>query len=75
MHSTQDIIREAVALPVEERALIVDSLLKSLNCSEESIERAWIAEAQRRRNAVRSGQVQPVTGEEVLANLRNHCRP
>ena len=75
MHGTREIIREAVALPVQERALVVDSLLRSLNRTEASIDRAWIAEARRRRSAVRSGLVKPVPGEKVLAKLRSRCRP
>ena len=31
MHGTKDIIREVATLPVEKRAIIVDSLLRTLN--------------------------------------------
>jgi len=34
------------------------------------IERAWITEAKRRRDEVRSGQVEPIAGEEALKNVR-----
>ena len=65
--TTQQLIDEAVSLPVEERALVADSLLRSLNAPEGEAERKWVALAQRRLAEVRSGQVKPITGEEVLA--------
>jgi len=70
MHSTADIIHEAESLPVEERTLIVDSLLRSLNPPNSEIDEKWAAVARRRLQELRSGSVQPIPGEEVFARIR-----
>lgn len=70
MPSTMDIIYEAESLPVEDRAMIVDSLLRSLNTPDAEHDRIWGAVAERRLAELQSGQVQAIPGEVVLANLR-----
>jgi putative addiction module component (TIGR02574 family) len=68
--NTQELITEAISLPVEDRALIVDYLLKSLNHGESAIEKKWAEEAQRRFDELRSGRVQALPGDVVINNLR-----
>lgn len=70
MRSTADIIHEAESLPVEERTLVVDSLLRSLNSPSSEIDKKWVAVAKMRLQELRSGQVKPVSGEEVFARIR-----
>ena len=70
MHGTKDIIQEAAMLPVEERAIVVDSLLRTLNSPDAEIDRAWVRIAQRRLADLRSGRVQPVPGDQVFAKVR-----
>jgi putative addiction module component (TIGR02574 family) len=70
MHGTREIIQEATALPVEERALIIDSLLRSLNMPDRENENEWIAVAHRRLEELRSGRVRAIPGDEVFANIR-----
>ena len=70
MPSTAGIIREAESLPVEERTVVVDSLLRSLNPPAPEIDRKWAAVAKRRLAELRSGRVKPVPGEEVFAKIR-----
>ena len=70
MHGTREIILEATALPVEERAFVVDSLLRSLNMPDAEIDRQWLTVAERRLSDLRSGMVQAVPGEQVFANIR-----
>ena len=67
----QDLIHEAEALPVEERARIVDSLLRTLNTPESRIDAMWAEVAQRRLSAVRPGAVETVPGEDVFAKIWN----
>jgi len=70
MLSTKEIIREAQSLPLEERAIVVDSLLRTLNTPDPEIDREWGAVAKRRLAELRSGSVKPVPGEEVFARAR-----
>jgi len=66
---TKDMISEALSLPVEERALLADSLLKSLNPPESEIDKKWAAVAKRRLSELRSGQVNALSGEEVFRKV------
>jgi Putative addiction module component. len=45
---TKDLIAEAISLPIEERVMVVDLLLKSLNPPESDIDKKWAAVARRR---------------------------
>jgi putative addiction module component (TIGR02574 family) len=67
--TTKELIAEAVSLPVEERAIVADSILRSLNAPESDIDRKWVAVAQRRLVELRSGQVKPIPGEQVFARV------
>ena len=67
MMTTRKLIEEALSLPVEERALVVDSLLRSLNTSEISTDTRWAELARKRLKELRSGAVKPVPGDEVFA--------
>ena len=67
--NTKQLIEEAVSLPVEERALVVDSLLRSLNQPESEIDKKWAREAKRRLNELRSGRVEAIPGEEVFRKI------
>jgi len=70
MRSTKDIIQEAAALPVEERIIVVDSLLRTLNIPAPDIDTEWAAVAKRRLAELRSGRVNPVPGDQVFARIR-----
>jgi putative addiction module component (TIGR02574 family) len=60
------IIEDALSLPVEERALLADSLLRSLNMPDAGIDAKWTEVAKRRFQDLRSGKVKPVPGEVVF---------
>ena len=67
----KELIAEAISLPVEERAIVVDSILRSLNSPEGDIDRQWIVEAERRLDEVRTGRVKAIPGDRVFAQIRN----
>ena len=65
----KELIEEVISLPVEERAIVADSILRSLNPPESEIDREWAKVAQRRLAELHSGEVQPVPGEQVFARV------
>ena len=67
--SMKELIAEAISLPVEERAILVDTILKSLNPSDSHMDRLWAAEARRRLAELRSGQVEGVPGDVVFSKI------
>lgn len=67
--NTKKLIDEAVALPVEERALVIDSLLRSLNQPESGVDEKWILVARKRVAEMRSGLVEVVPGDEVFERI------
>lgn len=70
MHGTKDIIQEVAALPVEERILVVDSILRTLNLPNPDIDKEWVGVAKRRLDELRAGRVKPVPGYLVFARIR-----
>jgi len=69
MHGVREIIQEASSLPVEDRALIIDSLMKTMNQPDNDIDRVWGAVSRQRLDDLRSGKVHGVPGEEVIARF------
>ena len=69
--NTKQLISEAVSLPVEERALVVDSLLRSLNQPESEIDKKWADVAKLRLAEMRTGKVKTVPGTEVFERIWN----
>jgi len=67
---TKDLISKATSLPVEERAMVVDSLLRSLNPPETEIDKKWAEVAKRRLSELRSGAVKAISGDEVFNKIR-----
>jgi putative addiction module component (TIGR02574 family) len=57
---------EALALPLQERAKLVERLLDSLeNLPEQEAEALWLDTAERRAREIDEGRVQLVTPEEL----------
>jgi putative addiction module component (TIGR02574 family) len=63
--------QQALQLPPASRAQLAEQLVESLaQADADEIRQAWAAEAIRRRDDLRSGSVQPIPGEQVLAEVR-----
>jgi putative addiction module component (TIGR02574 family) len=69
MISKENLIFEAVSLPVEARLQLVEKLLESLNPSYKDIDELWAVEAEKRVGEIERGEVRTVPGEEVLKNF------
>lgn len=68
----EQLANQAMALPGEARAQLAELLVESLEADDIGpIERAWLTEAKRRRDDVRSGEVEPIAGEEALQQVRD----
>ena len=72
---TKELIAQATSLPVEERAFIADSILRSLNPPDSAIDRKWAAVAKRRLAELRSGRVKAIPGDEVFARMHRRRDP
>jgi hypothetical protein len=66
--SFSDLTHEALDLDDHRREELVGLLLNSLDHVDE-IDRAWMEEAKRRYEAVRSGKARTLSHEEVVARL------
>ena len=66
---TKDLISEALSLPVEERAQVAESILKSMNPPEAEIDKKWVQTAKQRFSELRSGKTAGVPGEEVFNKI------
>ncbi len=74
MISKEELISEAISLPVEIRLQLVERLLKSLNPSHKDIDELWAAEAERRVTEIEKGEVRLVPGDEVFQKLQNRLQ-
>ena len=70
VHGVKEIIEEASDLPVEERVIVVDSLLRTLNVPSPEIDKEWAEIAKARLAELRSGRVRGIPGDQVLARIR-----
>jgi putative addiction module component (TIGR02574 family) len=65
-HDAAEILKVALALPIEARAALADSLLESVDSEvDEDAEAAWQREIARRVAELDSGAVTPISWAEV----------
>ena len=66
---TSDLLKRALALPVEERAALANTLLDSLEATDESVQQAWDEEVARRMEDLKAGRTVTVPWEELHRQL------
>lgn len=64
-----DLLKQALALPVDERAALANALLDSLEGKDQSVQEAWDAEVARRMEDLKSGKAVTVAWEELHYEL------
>ena len=71
MRSIEQLTKEVLSLPSISRADLAEKLVQSLEFDTDPvIQAAWVSEAKKRRDEVRHGTVEPIPGEEALAQVR-----
>jgi len=64
--SANEIIQQAIDLTPQERYLVIESLVQSLNEPDKNIESLWIEESQKRLQEYNEGTLKTVSFEEVF---------
>ena len=67
--STETLLRQALELPANDRAALVDGLIISLDKPDPAIDALWLREAESRMAAYRSGELDAVDADQVFAEL------
>jgi putative addiction module component (TIGR02574 family) len=68
---TERILDQVLSLPCEDRLIVAEKLLQSLNSPVQTeIDRMWAEEAERRIDEIDSGSVDLIPGEKVFSNIR-----
>jgi putative addiction module component (TIGR02574 family) len=67
--TTEQIERELMKLPLEERARLAERLVASLD-EDAELETAWIAEVRRRDEELVSGAAEAIPLEDALTSIR-----
>jgi hypothetical protein len=71
MRSIEQLTEEILSLLSTTRALLAEKIVERLEFdTDPSIQAAWTSEARRRRDEIRNGSVQPIPGDEALAQVR-----
>lgn len=71
----EQLAEQAMSLHTEDRARLADLIVESLNAADLTpIDRAWIDEARKRRDEVRSGAVKPIPAEEAFKKVRDSLK-
>jgi len=64
-----DLLKRALALPFDERAALANTLLDSLEATDESVQEAWDEEVARRIKNLKAGKAVTVPWEQLHREL------
>jgi len=63
---SKEILKEALKLKPEEKFMVVEGLIKSLDEPDSSIDAIWAEEAEKRLNAYRQGKLEGISMEDLF---------
>ena len=63
----KEIIDEAMLLEPQDRYLVIESLVNSLDEIDEKIEKLWIQESEKRLEQYKNGELEVVDADEVFS--------
>lgn len=63
---THELLEQALKLPAEERFVLVEGILNSLDEPDHSLDAIWADEAERRIKAFRDGRLEAIPMDEVF---------
>ncbi|RLA74371.1 MAG: hypothetical protein DRG78_21390 [Epsilonproteobacteria bacterium] len=64
--SINEILKNALILPIDERIIITDMLTQSLNPMDKEIEKNWIDEVNQRLELLDKGELTTISSEEFF---------
>lgn len=64
--SGKDVLEQALKLKPNERFMVVEGLIKSLDESDSSLDELWTDEAEKRLKAYRAGNLEGIPMEEIF---------
>lgn len=64
--SSKDILEQALKLKLEERFMVVEGLLNSLDEPDRKLDDIWAEEAEKRLKAYREGRLKGIPMEEIF---------
>ena len=67
--STETLVRQALELPANDRAALIEVLIVSVDKPDPTVDALWLKEAENRMAAYRSGELDAVDADQVFAEL------
>ncbi len=68
--NNKEILKQALSLKPDERFLIVEGILNSLDEPDPRIDALWIGEAEKRLEAHRAGKLKGIPMEDIFENKK-----
>jgi putative addiction module component (TIGR02574 family) len=66
--SNVEVLEQALRLKPEERFLVVEELLKSLDVPDQKLDQVWAEEAMRRLKAYRAGKLRAIPMDQIFGS-------